>query len=108
MPQDSEDSTTPVEKHNIQQLLKRIRGQLLSMNNITIYVLQCKHYCTGVEEELSFTKTKLKLERGRVMELQVMEESTIRLKQDLSKVMAENEQLKAQTKQLEGKPIWYS
>ena len=56
-----------------------------------------------MEDELSFTKTKLKLERGWVMELQVMEESTIRLKHNYSKVMAEKEQLKAQTKQLEGR-----
>ena len=39
------------------------------------------------------------------MELRVMEETTIRLKQDLSNFKAEQEQLKAQTKEQEGKPI---
>ena len=61
------------------------------------------HYCTGMEEELSFARTKLKLERERIMELQVMEETTIRLKQDLSQIKAERKQLKAKIKKLEGR-----
>ena len=52
-----------------------------------------------MEEELIFTRTKLKLERGRVRELQVMEESNIRLKQDLKEDLSRAE---ARIKDLEG------